>query len=639
MTARPVKIFFALLMTLCVSVGCIGQVIKPIDSLLQKANDPSRVPESAILILSEQVAQFENPEDKAMIHDRIAAAYEQTGVLDSAAAHAWQVLRLVPDNMALCSRACQTLGFVAFNKDAFERSRDFYDRSYRLSDELKDVFGMMNAAAYLGRIESRLAHQAEAREHFQQAIELARQRADSAAVNQLTQEMIPVLRGLRDFRQAEDLLNQILQQSKGDAARLAEAHKEYGRLEEAREQPFKALAHYKAALVHNRKQDSDTYLSIAQIYSRTIHLDTATLYADSAESVAKVHHNLPALRDGYQLRYQIAEQRKDTASAFRYFLSYSHYDDTLKQREADRRVQHVRDELILGANEASMRTADLQDQLALTRHTQDVQWTNFFRVLAGVGVLFLVVIFLWIRSHLSTRRKVQEQLEQIRELQSSNEKLFTVMARDLQGPLSTFSNLTRSLGTQMEKATPEERSNLIGHLYSSSIELRQSLNELLDWTLSKSGAMNTRPEVFSCRQLAAGVEEDLRPIAEERSVTVNFLVPDMVMAFADKAMIRIVLRSLLSLAVRGSREGDVITIFSGQKDGLITLGIKDHGSEDLREKLNALQTASPADSGAEGQGLGLALCRDLVRANGGDLYVETIPGEGNTCYLTLPEPR
>lgn len=632
MIARTIKYAFVLCILSGLRLSGFSQDAR-LDSLLRKTDDPTRIPESTILILSEQLPRFEQPEARAFIHDRIAAAYVAIGQLDSAAVHAWCVVRLVPDNLALSSRAYQTLGFVAYVKELFERSRNFYEQAYLLSENLKDAYGMMEAATYLGRNNYRLQNSAGARDEYEKALALADQLADPAAKSQLTIEMVVVCRSLGDFRRAEAFLEEYIRMNAKDTARLADAYREFGQLDESKQEGRKAIGHYLTALRFD-KVLSNPYPSfhrLSKSFMKMGSLDTAKRYADSAEATVGKLADIVAFRDCFQLRYLLAEQMKDTTSAYRFHLRYSVYDDSVKQQEADRRVRQVRDELILTANEASIRTAELGLQLKGLREVQDRQWKNYQLFLAGAVALLALVIFLWLRTRMTWMEQTRQSAERIKDLQLSQEKLFTVVSHDLQGPVTTFSNLTRSIGTQLEKAGTDERNNLIMHLQASTVELRQSLNELLDWTVSQSGAMPCKPEVFSCRQLAGNVADDLHAFAEERGVSVNFLIPDIVMAHADKAMIRIVLRTMLFHAIRVSKEGDAVTIFSGQKDGLITLGIRDHGTGKWDGELQS-------DSALmDHPGLGLPLCKDLVQRNGGELYLESGAGDGNNCYITLPQ--
>lgn len=639
MAVKLLKIVTSLIFLVGLLSNADAQRKPSLDSLLSKADDPSRLPESVILLLSERVNRYEDPDDQAWIHDRISSAYRETGVLDSAAAHAWHVLRLAPENKALCSRAYQTLGIVAVRKEALDRAGDFFSRALQLSVQLQDSHGILAACKQLGYIDSRLGRHAEAIEQYQRALNLTAQLGDTITRNQLVFDMARTYRGMREFSKAEEYLVRSLKSSGKDSTKRSVVYRELGRLEEEKQNLRKAITYYGRALNLDRKNGAPftEYQALVRIYTQLNVLDTAARYADSVEVAALKTGDAVSLRDCFQLRYQLAEKARDTAAAFVYHVRYRQYDDSVKEREANLRVQNVRDELILGASEASVRTADLQAKLNESREAFERQKNYLFSIAGGAAVLVLLFVFLWYRTRVAMEAKTRESLEKINGLEARNEKLFTVVAHDLQVPVVTFTNLTRSIAPQLTQATTEERLELLRHLASATTEVRHSLNELLDWAVVHSGTVPFRPETFSCRQLATSIEEDLRPIAEEHNVTISFLIPDTQTAYGDRSMIRVVLRTLVYHALRCSPEGQIVTVFSGRKEQLVAIGVKDHGAALSEEKQRQLLNGDPVAGEEREKGVGLSMCRSLVRRNGGDLFVESRPNEGNTFYITLPE--
>lgn len=633
MTLRPVKA----ILVLCAWYGpflVCGQPGLAIDSLIAKADDPSRLPESVILLLSEQVARYTNAPDLALIHDRISTAYCSTGVLDSAAVHAWKVLRLMPNDPTLSGRAYRTLGFVACSNDALNRAADFYWRAYRVSNDVNDEDGMLEALTFLGRVEFRRSNPTESRDHFQRALELALRLPTNTRSNELKFELVPVYRALGDYRHAQELLYDLMQDYGDDKVMLSKVLRESGRLEEDRKTPRRALTPYLDALALDRVggNPAPAYQLIAQVYFQLNSLDTARLYADSVERALIRHRDVRAFRDCFRLKYRIADRLSDSIAAYKSFLRFYAYDDSVRRLEEDERIRHVRNELILSANEAAMRTADLESQLVTTREAQQVQWNNFQVVMGGSTVLFLLIGFAWYRSRARWQEMVSAGAERVRKAEADKEKLFTVISHDLQEPVATFNNLTRSIGSQLANAPPEERQNLLLHLNATSLELRQSLNELQEWALAQSGTLPFRPDVFSCRQLAGKVEEDMRIMAEEHGVKIDFLIPDALVAHGDKAMVSMVLRTILFHAIRSGHEGQTVIIFSGNKESLVTLGVKSpgpiHGFDETEEG-TLLETGY--------RGLAPSICRDLVHRNGGELYSEAPSDHETTIYFTLPE--
>jgi len=627
---------------LCLTLAAEAQPENQVDSLLRLADDPRRLPESVILLLEHELPRFTSSDDQAQIHIRLSSAYAQTGPVDSCSAHAWKSIRLAPDNPQVCSKAYANLGYTAFRKTAFDRAKTSYEKALALYQQTRDRTGQFLCWRMLARIADDQSLHKAALDSDQQAMAIAMELQDSTGLRDVTFHMASLFRKLGRFAEAQDYLNSSLKASPAGSERLMAIYREQGMLHEAQASLRKAIeAFRKAQDIENNTNDEFTdYHNLLRVYAALRALDTATRYADSAEVAARRSGHVENLRTCFYSRYQLAELKGDTAEALHYHKQYMQFDDSVKRQIADQRVENVRDELLLGANEAAIRTAEWEAKWKEVNMLQEKQWKYAEYLILGILMLLILAIFLLYRSGQRRKKEKGEFEERIRELSVIKEKLFTVLARDLQAPLATFNNLTRSLDRQMDTLGKEDVKAIMHHLNTSSHELAQLLNQLLEWAFTQSGTMPFRPELLRCQAVAREVEELLRPLASEKGVTVSFLIPEGLHAYADRTMVAIILRTLLFNAIRFTPNGQTVTLFSGKKENLITLGLKDNGVGVSAHKLPGLFTWSSdpvGQSGALGMGIGLPMCRELVRRNGGDLYVESKVGAGTTFYFTLPE--
>lgn len=627
---------------LCLLIGCLlsgvlmAQPKGTLDSLLDAANAAGGQPQEVISVLSRHLLSMARPDERARIHDRIASSYREINVLDSAAVHAWHVLALADENdIVLRSRANALLGFVAFSKNAFTRSAGFYAEASRGFARLDDKQGLLEAFLYQARINERLRFPEESLKQYEQARVLTRELRDSETEQVLILEMAGVLRTLERYREAEDYLRRSLTLSVGDTLRTGAVQLALGELYEDQLEYGMALDHYHLALVSLREKDPfPGYHRIAATYARMNHVDSARRYADSAEAAAIASGEVAYLRDCYQARYRLATQMQDTVSAYSYLLFFKQYDDSVRQHRAQADIRNAREEVFLSASEAAVRNAALQSQLNIVRDREASNQRTYIMVSTGLGLLAALFLALWYFTRRRTREKLAAQQELVRDLSGKNERVFAHMAHELHGPVSVFSNLARSMHTQLKEARPEEVAQMLKHLHVSTKEVEQSLHELMDWAVTQSGTMPVRPEVFSGRKLAEQVQEELRIWAEEHGVTTELLVPEGITAFADRSIVKIVLRTLLHHAIAASPEGQTVTVFSGMKDAVITMGVKHHGPEMTASQIAA---ALSWDSSGENRGVGLPMCRELIGRAGGELFIESLPGQGTTTYFTLPE--
>lgn len=103
---------------------------------------------------------------------------------------------------------------------------------------------------------------------------------------------------------------------------------------------------------------------------------------------------------------------------------------------------------------------------------------------------------------------------------------------------------------------------------------------------------------------------------------------------ADRRALGGALRQVLTRVVRQTRDGDSVRLRLVRADDSVAIVVEDEGDGQTGEDLNGLMT-----SGTRGMGLGLVVARDLLRAHGGDLTVEAMPGIGTRAWLTLPRTR
>lgn len=103
---------------------------------------------------------------------------------------------------------------------------------------------------------------------------------------------------------------------------------------------------------------------------------------------------------------------------------------------------------------------------------------------------------------------------------------------------------------------------------------------------------------------------------------------------ADRRALSGALRQVLTRVIRQTRDGDAVRLRLVRADDSVAIVVEDEGDGHAGEDLNGLTTG-----GTRGMGLGLVVARDLLRAHGGDLTVEAVPGIGARAWLTLPRER
>jgi PAS domain S-box-containing protein len=232
--------------------------------------------------------------------------------------------------------------------------------------------------------------------------------------------------------------------------------------------------------------------------------------------------------------------------------------------------------------------------------------------------------------------------EQLIELNKNKDKFFSIIAHDLKSPISGFINLSEMISRDFNQLSLAEMREMAYSLFKSSENIGKLLENLLDWATINRGAMEFNPHNF---ELLTYVEEAINQnhiSSKQKKISVVNNVSDGLMIYADIQMIRTVLRNLVSNAVKFSHRNSKVEI-SGRVDsiGQIEISVADQGvgiDEKTLELLFSVEekVSKPGTEDEKGSGLGLIVCMELIKLNGGKIWAESKIDEGATFYITIP---
>ncbi len=240
--------------------------------------------------------------------------------------------------------------------------------------------------------------------------------------------------------------------------------------------------------------------------------------------------------------------------------------------------------------------------------------------------------------------KQKEELEKQRlelfELNATKDKFFSIIAHDLRSPITTLISLSDILRTEKENLTPDQNNEVITSLYDLSKNYLKLLDNLLQWSKMQTGGMEAVPEIFNLTEVIADAVTIYKTTAAEKQISLVNNVQMPVMVFADINMIRTVVRNLVSNALKYTNKNGIVSISKQVGESQVTVSVQDNGigmSSDMVERLFLLDKAfsTRGTSNEKGTGLGLILCKDLLKKNDGSLQVISEPGTGTTFLFTL----
>ncbi|MBI2420226.1 MAG: HAMP domain-containing histidine kinase [Ignavibacteriales bacterium] len=280
--------------------------------------------------------------------------------------------------------------------------------------------------------------------------------------------------------------------------------------------------------------------------------------------------------------------------------------------------------------------------LLMMKNNDEMQIINNWYMIMNsfyMTIMLFPILYILIWFDIKKRIKVEAEL---REAISAKDKLFSIIAHDLKSPLSGFIGLTGKMAEGNNSITHDEMEEFGIILHQSAKNLFELLENLLEWSKMQKGTVAYNPDECLLEGIVQHGMVIFAQSAEQKGITLINAIPDSVKILADKRMINLVLRNIISNAIKFTKRGGKIVIHS-KKIGLssVEISIEDNGigmSESLRSKVFVVgeMVSRKGTEDESSSGLGLILCKEFVEKNGGHLWVLSEEGHGTIVKFTLP---
>ncbi len=216
-------------------------------------------------------------------------------------------------------------------------------------------------------------------------------------------------------------------------------------------------------------------------------------------------------------------------------------------------------------------------------------------------------------------------------------RVLSVIAHDLKNPVASIAQFVDLIITKPELTANKQ---IIESLHESSQAAVTLLDNLLYWGRSQADELKVSMHELKLEDLVADVESLFTHMALQKGVRLSSQVPPGTMAIADKALVNIIIRNLVSNALKFTPKDGKVDIKVWPEGEEIYVSVSDTGIGIQPEILDKFQNEGQIESSAGtdmeiGTGLGLQLVRDLVLKNQGVLKVESVPQKGSNFTFTL----
>lgn len=241
---------------------------------------------------------------------------------------------------------------------------------------------------------------------------------------------------------------------------------------------------------------------------------------------------------------------------------------------------------------------------------------------------------------LEQTKKQAAELEQAGKMQAD----FTAMIiHDLRSPLMNMMGTAELMAEGVFGPVNEEQKRWLLKVLASGRSLRELVSDYLDLSKVEAGHIDITKEDMDVREIIESSIENYLLLARDKNISITETVQPAISTIkADPRRLDQVLSNLLSNAVKFTADGGRIEVGANQADDTqVRIWVKDDGVGIAAEEIGALfekyrQLTDGRISEHKGTGLGLVICKTVVEAHGGKIWVESEKGKGTTFFFTLP---
>ncbi|MGY5354216.1 PAS domain-containing sensor histidine kinase [Wenyingzhuangia sp. IMCC45467] len=254
---------------------------------------------------------------------------------------------------------------------------------------------------------------------------------------------------------------------------------------------------------------------------------------------------------------------------------------------------------------------------------------------------FIVGIIHDITQSFNTEANLKKSKIELQKLNETKNKLFSILAHDLRSPFSNIVGISELLIHNPENFDYDLK-KYIKVIHSSAKSTLTLVDNLLNWSISQTNQICFNPEKIHLSQVFLEVINLKNPVAIVKKISLkHFTSPSETIIYADKNMLMIILRNLVTNAIKFTNNNGLVNLLSSIEKNYVKITISDNGVGISKEKIDKIFNVNPnknsvGTANEQGFGLGLLICKEFVEKHKGKIWVESELNKGSLFHFTLP---
>ena len=560
------------------------------------------------------------------------------------------------------SRALENIGWIYYRQGQWQKSFEYSESAYDLAMEANDQLQAARLMNNMGALYYEQQNFPMAISQFKRGYELA------TKVNDLTTRIRSLNNVALNLVQSNQLdsamvyasLSIALNEDAGSPYLTSFAHRVIGDV-------YLANGNYDSAqAIYNRSLNMAQTQGVKSFEAGVLHrLGNAYLLdgklADAEKlltysiQLCKANGFLDELSKSHRYLASVYERRGKIEQAFFHQSQYLDLNDSLQNKSNRNRLALLQDMFQKNLEESELELLKSQNENQAYRLQTSRRYSIFFAITAiligalGIRLFFMNKNVLKFNADLlEQQRKIEEQnlalgqqSEQLKGMNETKNKLFSILGHDLRGPVSQVKSVVDLL---LAGHLSQEEFDELLHVLNKDIDsVNFTLNNTLKWSMAQMDGFQVSPSSFNLREVVDNSLKLLQASFSGKKLSVFNQMTSKVEVFADQDLIEVVVRNILNNAVKFSNAEDAVTIYSEKDDHWVYWCVLDQGIGMSEEQVELLLTDSysltksrPGTFKEKGSGLGLQLAKEFTRKCGGEITIDSHPGHGTKFCIQLP---
>lgn len=394
--------------------------------------------------------------------------------------------------------------------------------------------------------------------------------------------------------------------------------------------------------LNNRVGEAKTLNNLGQVFISLGKYNTAASNLEEALSIAKELNAKAIIADSYFYLAKLYEETDNYKLALEYNRKFNDAKDSIYNVEQSRRIQKLHEEYVLQKKNNRIKILEKDKELA--------QIITIASISLGILLIFIAILMFskyrakkksnFMLTDLNT--KLNDSNIQLQNINTIKDKIFTIIAHDLKNPLSGFKNITTVLADYYNDMNEQEIKESLTTIKEASNNLMLLLENLLTWAKLQQNEVEYHPEEFAINYLVKKYVDHYRAKANNKNIEIVLNNGQEVYAYADPNLLSIVIKNLVSNAIKYSYENGKVIINVENTNANATITVSDMGIGIEKEKLDSIfqfdNFKEPifGTNGERGTGIGLILSKSVLDMNNGNIWLESKEGKGTTVTFNVP---